>query len=115
MKRASLLAAMLTILSVPFAAHAGGDHAMSHGGAAMPMAAQDAPMSDGQIRKIDLDKGTITIKHGPLHGLGMGAMTMSFHAADPAMLQAHKPGDMIRFVAVNRDGKLTVARMEAAR
>jgi Cu/Ag efflux protein CusF len=104
----------LTLASAPFVANAGGDHGMAHDGANMPMNMQRAPMSDGQIKKIDLEKGMITIKHGPLHGLGMGAMTMAFHVADPAMLKIHQPGQMIRFMAQNHDGKLTVTEIEAA-
>jgi Cu/Ag efflux protein CusF len=115
MKRTLLVALGLSMLSVPFAATAAGDHTMSHDGATMPMNMQDTPMSDGQIKKIDAAKGMVTIKHGPLHGLGMGAMTMSFHVANPAMLKDHQPGDMIRFMAENHGGQLTVTEMHPAK
>ncbi|TVT69207.1 MAG: copper-binding protein [Denitromonas halophila] len=87
--------------------------ASGHGHGAMPMAEQKAQMSDGEIKKLDADKGRVTIKHGPLHSLGMGAMTMTFHA-EGAMLKDRKPGDKVRFMAEDRDGKLTVTTMEAA-
>lgn len=72
------------------------------------------PMSQGEIKKINTDKGMITIKHGPLHSLGMGPMTMSFQVADAGQLKAYTPGQMIRFTAENIDGKLTVTHIEAA-
>lgn len=115
MKRIALLSLTLTALSSPWVAHAAGEHGMAHGTEAMPMHTEQAPMSDGQIKKIDTAKGMVTIKHGPLHGLGMGPMTMSFHVTDPAMLEGHQAGDMIRFMAENHDGKLTVTEMHPAK
>ncbi|KAA3652641.1 MAG: RND transporter [Proteobacteria bacterium] len=84
-----------------------------HGHGAAPMAEQHAQMSDGEIKKLDAAKGKVTIKHGPLHSLGMGAMTMTFHA-DGALLKDRKPGDKVRFLAEDRDGKLTVTTLESA-
>jgi Cu(I)/Ag(I) efflux system periplasmic protein CusF len=79
-----------------------------------PSATKSATMSSGQVKKIDKDVGKITIKHGPLDNLGMPAMTMVFHVADPAMLEQVKPGDKIAFIAERKDGALTVVKMEAA-
>jgi Cu/Ag efflux protein CusF len=115
MKQPLLVALGIALLSSPFVAHAAGQHGMAHEAGSMPMMSQDAPLSDGQIKKIDAAKGTVTIKHGPLHSLGMGAMTMSFHVADPAMLKGHQPGDMIRFMAADQGGKLTVTEMHPAK
>jgi Cu/Ag efflux protein CusF len=77
-------------------------------------ATESAAMSSGEVKKIDKDAGKITIKHGPLDNLGMPAMTMVFHVADPAMLEQVKPGDKIAFVAEKQNGALTVVKMEAA-
>ncbi|MBA5639719.1 copper-binding protein [Duganella sp. LX20W] len=68
-----------------------------------------AAMSEGEIRKVDKDAGTLTIKHGELKNLGMGAMTMVFKAQDPAMLNQVKQGDKVRFVANMVNGVLTVS------
>lgn len=83
--------------------------------AAPASAPAEAAMSSGQVKKVDKDTGKITIKHGPLDNLGMPAMTMVFHVADPAMLEQVKPGDKIAFIAEKKNGVLTVVKMEAAR
>jgi Cu(I)/Ag(I) efflux system protein CusF len=56
-------------------------------------------MSTGEIRKIDKSAGKLTIRHGPLENLGMGAMTMVFRAKELVMLEQLNVGDKIRFVA----------------
>ena len=56
------------------------------------------PLSEGVIRRIDLDAGKVTIRHGELANLGMPAMTMTF-AGDRDMLKDYKVGDRIRFRA----------------
>ena len=115
MKFPIYLALGLSLASASFVANAAGEHGMAHGAANTPMQMQENAMSDGQIKKIDAAKGMVTIKHGPLHSLGMGPMTMSFHVADPAMLQGHQPGDMVRFMAADHGGKLTVTEMHPAK
>ena len=79
---------------------------------AKPMQRAAAPMTEGEIRKVDKDAGKLTIKHGPLENLGMPAMTMVYRVKDPAMLEQVKPGDRINFVAEEIGGLLTVTRME---
>jgi Cu/Ag efflux protein CusF len=71
-----------------------------------------APMSHGEIRKVDKEAGKLTIKHGPLDNLGMGAMTMVFRVNDPAMLDQLKAGDKISFFADMVNGQLTVMQVE---
>jgi len=69
------------------------------------------PLSEGVIRKIDLDAGKVTIRHGELANLGMPAMTMTF-AIDKAMLKDYKVGDRIQFRAERSgEGALVVTRM----
>lgn len=75
--------------------------------------AQVAPMSDGEVRKIDKEAGKITIKHGPLANLDMPGMTMVFRVKDPAMLDQVKEGGKIKFVAERMNGALTITQMEA--
>ena len=74
-----------------------------------------APLSKGEIRKVDREAGKITIKHGPLENLGMPAMTMVFRVKDAAMLDQVKPGDKVSFEAEQVGGALTVVRIEPAR
>lgn len=74
--------------------------------------AQTAPLSEGEVRKIDKAAGKLTIKHGPLDNLGMPAMTMVFRIKDAATLDQVKPGDRIRFLAEKVDGVFTVTKLE---
>ena len=78
--------------------------------------AQSDAFVSGQVTKIDQVSGKITIRHGPIAKFGMDAtMTMAFRAIDPAMLQAVKPGDHIRFVPDRIDGQFTVVKIEKAK
>ena len=60
-------------------------------------APEAAALTEGVIRKLDPASGTITIKHGEIANLNMGAMTMSFKARDKKMLESVKPGSKIEF------------------
>ena len=80
--------------------------------AASAAAAQD--LTDGEIRKIDLDTARITLKHGEIKNLDMPPMTMVFVVKDKALLDKLKAGDKVRFKAVNENGKLTVTDLVAA-
>lgn len=74
-----------------------------------------APLSEGEIKKVDKDAKKLTIKHGELKNLGMPAMTMVFKVKDPAMVDQVKQGDKVRFVAEQANGALTVTAMEIAK
>jgi Cu(I)/Ag(I) efflux system protein CusF len=69
-------------------------------------------LSSGEIKKIDLDAGKMTIQHGPLVNLKMPAMTMAFKAKDPAILKSVKVGDKVRFLAESVNGSLVVTTLE---
>jgi len=67
----------------------------------------------GEVRKVDRDNLKITIKHGEIKSFDMPAMTMVFTIKDPALLEAAKPGDKVRFVVAREDGKFVVTAIEA--
>jgi Cu/Ag efflux protein CusF len=100
-------ALMLTALIVgaPFV-HAAEDAASA------PAATTAAPVSEGEIKKVDAAAGKLTIKHGPLVNLGMEPMTMVFRVQDPAMLSKVQSGSKVRFVAEKINGVLTVTALE---
>ena len=75
-------------------------------------AAATDSMSSGEVKKVDKSTGKLTIKHGPLENLGMGAMTMVFRAKELVMLDQVNVGDKIRFVAESPNGQLTVTKLE---
>ena len=68
----------------------------------------------GEVRKVDRDNQKITIKHGEIKSLDMPPMTMVFTVKDPALLEAAKPGDKVRFAVAREDGKFVVTAIEAA-
>jgi Cu(I)/Ag(I) efflux system protein CusF len=94
-------------------------HVPTHAGATAVMpadrlviAAANAEMTDGEIRKVDPESKKITIKHGELKSLDMPAMTMVFRVNDPAMLDQVKSGDKVRFRADKVNGAFTVMEIE---
>ena len=73
-----------------------------------------APLVEGEVRKVDLAQGKLTLRHGPIPNLDMPPMSMVFRVADPRMLDTVKPGDKVRFTADEIDGALTVTSLRAA-
>jgi Cu(I)/Ag(I) efflux system periplasmic protein CusF len=67
------------------------------------------------VRKVDLEQGKVTLRHGPLVNLDMPAMTMIFTAADPKLLDGLKQGDKVRFTSDKKDGTFIVTAIEAAK
>ena len=101
-------------LSIPVMAQMAGQAGMKDlpgmkDGAAKPAA---AAMTEGEVRKIDKAQGKITLKHGEIKNLDMPAMTMTFRAADPKMLDNVKEGDKINFNADKIGGQFTVTGIE---
>lgn len=69
-----------------------------------------AAFTDGEIKKIDLEQGKVTLKHGAIENLGMPGMTMVFRA-DPAILTNFKVGDAVKFRADRLDGSIQVTEL----
>ncbi|MDP3191497.1 MAG: efflux RND transporter periplasmic adaptor subunit [Rhodoferax sp.] len=74
------------------------------GGAApsAPAAKTVSHQASGTVDGVDLKEGTISLNHGPIASLKWPAMTMEFKAANPALLQALKPGAKVDFEFVER-------------
>lgn len=85
------------------------DHSAHH-----PAGAAAAPLSDGEVRKVDKEQGKVTLRHGPLQNLDMPAMTMVFKVADPKVLDILKEGDKVKFTAEKVDGAFTVTSIQRA-
>lgn len=90
-------------------------------GMTMPMkpasAASDAamPLVDAEVRKIDLARGLVVLRHGDIPNLAMPGMTMGFDVADKQMLDGLKVGDKVKFQAEMLKGKATVTELRPAR
>lgn len=74
-----------------------------------------AALTDGEVKKIDLDNGKITIKHGDIRHLDMPGMTMVFSAKDKNLLTPLKPGEKIQFMVVTESGKMVITEIHPAR
>ena len=81
----------------------------------MDMSQPAASMTEGEVKKVDLEAGKVTIKHGPIKNMDMPGMTMVFTAKDTGLLANVKPGDKIQFMVVNEGGKMVVTEIQAAR
>ena len=100
---AATLFALATTASAQDAHHA---HGHGHESAA------PVELVDGEVKKIDKDTGKVTIRHGEIKNLGMGAMTMVFRTRDAAMLDQVKAGDKIKFAAEKVNGVITVTKLQ---
>ena len=115
-----MLRTLIVILSVPLLA--GGQVALAASEQVVPiperamsLAKSGDVMTEGEVRRIDKDAKEITLKHGEIVNLGMPAMTMVFRVRDPAMLDAVKRGERVRFKAESINGEVVVTKIEAAR
>jgi len=77
--------------------------------------AASQPLSEGKVRRLDRAAGSVTITHGPIENLGMGAMTMTFSFKKGVVPAAVKEGDKVRFRAEEKGGQYSVVRVEAAK
>jgi len=90
--------------------------AMDHSAHAAPAAkAAKQTLSEGKVRRLDREAGSVTITHGPIENLGMGAMTMTFTFKKGVVPASVKDGDKVRFRAEEKDGQYTVVRVVPAK
>ncbi len=104
-----ILVAAALVAAVSFAHEA---YAASHQDPA-PAAAAAADFAEGEVTKVDKEAGKVTLKHGPIPSLDMPPMRMVFRVKEPAMLDAVKVGDRIRFKAEKIGGAYTVTELAA--
>ena len=87
------------------------DHsAMGHETAAQQHAAQTASAT-GSVRKINAEKGTLTIAHGPVPALQWPAMVMPF-AASAEQISQVRESDEIRFDFVAEGMKYRITSLK---
>lgn len=114
MNRSILLAAALALATLGANAQQASpaDHSAHH---PAPSAAAEAPQSQGEVRRIDLAQGKVTLRHGPLVNLDMPAMTMVFVVPDKKLLEGLKEGDKVRFTAAKDNGAYVVKEIQPAK
>ena len=108
MKREWILAAALVSGIVPAAVTAADAPAATKAPAA-------APLTAGEVKKVDREAKKVTIKHGPIENLKMPPMTMVFRVKESAMLDGLEPGTQVRFRAEEADGGYLVTRLQKAK
>lgn len=69
-------------------------------------------LTPGKVVKVDRAQGRLTLKHGSVAHLNMPAMTMPFAVADPAFLAQAREGGNVRFALEDRQGVLTITRLD---
>ena len=68
--------------------------------------------TSGQVGKVDLEQGKITIRHEEIKNLDMPPMTMIFNVKNKAVLKGFKTGDPVTFIATSEGGKLYVTELK---
>lgn len=109
---ASVLAGSCLVPMSSFA-QASAEHDHSHGAAASAVSA--TPLTEGEVRKVDLKASKVTLKHGEIKHLDMPPMTMVFAVQDSSLLEKLNPGDKVKFTAVSEKGKLIVTSIQPLR
>ncbi|KAB0643630.1 copper-binding protein [Burkholderia latens] len=77
----------------------------------MKTPASDAALTDAEVKRIDAAHGMLTLKHGALENVGMGPMTMTFKAGDPAMIESLHVGEKVRVRIERVNGVLTIVKL----
>lgn len=114
-KNLLILATLLAGTASAYAAAHAGAPMMTMGDAKKETAmAAPSDMTEGEIRKVDMDTKKITIKHGELKNLEMPGMTMVFQVKDPALLEKAKVGEKVRFKAEKAGGAMVVTDIQPA-
>ena len=67
-----------------------------------------ADLTAGEVRKVNKENGTVTLRHERIVNLNMPPMTMVFRVPDKGLLDALRPGDKILFRAEEKNGALTL-------
>jgi Cu/Ag efflux protein CusF len=68
---------------------------------------------NGEVRRVDAANAKVTIKHEELKELQMPAMTMVYTVKDAEWVKQFKPGQKVRFQAIDLGGgKLHIEAIE---
>lgn len=109
----SILLAGLLLTSVAAFPSLSVEASPQHQGARVQLAQSD--LIEGEVRKVDMSAGKITIRHGPIPKYDMAnAMTMVFPTSNPAMLTGLAVGDKVLFDVIKEGGSLTITAIRKA-
>jgi Cu(I)/Ag(I) efflux system periplasmic protein CusF len=83
--------------------------------AGVAVAADNPPLVEAEVRKVDTAAAKITLKHAEIPTLEMPPMTMVFQIKNPAALPPLKAGDLVRFRAEKINGAYVASDIEPRR
>ena len=82
---------------------------------AVPASAQtDKIMTEGVVRKIDIENRKITIKHGEIKNLDMPGMTMVFRLQQGIGLDKLLAGDKVLFHVEKIEGAFVITELQGS-
>ena len=70
-----------------------------------------ADLTAGEVRKVDKENGTVTIRHERIVNLNMPPMTMVFRVPDKGLLETLRPRARTLFRAEEKNGALTLTEI----
>jgi len=76
-----------------------------------PGAYSQSEMAQGEVRRVNLETGKVTIRHGEIKSLDMPPMTMVFTAKPASILQGLAVGDKIEFVAIEENSQYVTTKI----
>ncbi|MGG2396862.1 copper-binding protein [Pseudomonas sp. SH1-B] len=74
-------------------------------------AAEPAPLSQGEVRKVDVAAQKITLRHGPIASVGMPPMTMVFEVAEAQLLEGVAAGEKVSFQVEQQGSRYVVTEL----
>tara|TARA_B110000503_G_C6904096_1_gene311958 strand:- start:166 stop:477 length:312 start_codon:yes stop_codon:yes gene_type:complete len=74
-----------------------------------------ADLTNGVIKRVDVENGKVTIKHEEILNLDMPGMTMVFYLKDKTATGRFVPGDAIKFSVVMEGDKMVITEIEKAK
>ena len=77
--------------------------------------ADEADMTNAEVRKVDKEAKKITLKHEDIKSLDMPGMTMVFQVKDAVFLDKAKAGDKIKFKVIKDGGAYVVTDIQPAK
>ena len=117
MKHLSIIVAAITALSASSSFAQQSHQGMDMGSMKMDSSSSMSnsySLTTGEVKAVDKDRQTITLKHGPILSatVKMSPMTMAFPVKDAAMLKNIKVGDAVKFTVENIMGEATVTVLD---
>lgn len=103
----AILSALAIVTST--SVFAGGDHGAHMNTTGGQKVMESMQMTLGEVKKIDLKNGKITLRHGEIKSLQMPPMTMVFTAKDASQLNGINKGDEVMFLV---DNNMTLTHIE---